>query len=250
MINTEEDPSSAERTQRRYARLAGFLFLWLIATGVAGLLTTSHIMGSGTFAETAQRVVASERLYRLALCSALVETLSAALLGFALYVTLRPVDSFLAQLGMYWRLGEAFIGCVGIIFGFAKLRVYTSPLMAGSEADQAQALLDLARHAGTATFNITALCFSIGSVIFFYLFLKSRYIPRSLSAFGVFASVLVTMICFGGLIFPEYAGKLQYGWAPMAIAEVITGVWLMLFSVKTQNRGETRYFAATEAKVD
>ena len=45
-------------------------------------------------------------------------------------------------------------------------------------------------------------------------------------------------MCFASLIFPEHAGTLQYGWAPMAIAEVTTGFWLMLFAVKTQARGD------------
>src|SRR5712691_3099182 len=74
--------SDAEKSQIRYARLAGFMFLWLIITGLAGALTISHIAGSGTFGETAKRVVASEHLYRVALSSELVETLSAVLLAF------------------------------------------------------------------------------------------------------------------------------------------------------------------------
>ena len=116
-----------ERTQRIYARVAGFLFLWLIVTGLAGPLTISHIVGSGTFAETAKRVVASEHLYRVALSSELIETLSASLLAFALYVTLKPVDKLLAQFAMYRRLGESFVGSVGTIIGFTRLSLYTSP---------------------------------------------------------------------------------------------------------------------------
>ena len=231
--------SSTERTQRIYARVAGFLFLWLIITGLGGMLTVSHIVGSGTFAETAKRVVASERLYRVALSSELMETLSALLLAFALYVTLKPVDELLAQMAMYWRLGESFIGGVGMIFGFVRLGLYTSPQWVGAlGADQTQALVALTRHAGSAAYNIGAMCFSIGSILFFYLFFKSRYIPRILSAFGVFASVIVTIICLGSLIFPEHAATLQYGWAPMAIAEVTTGFWLMLFAVKSQARSD------------
>jgi hypothetical protein len=57
--------------QRKYARTAGFVYLWLIITDLGGLLTISHIVGSGTFAETAKRVVASEHLYRVALSSEL-----------------------------------------------------------------------------------------------------------------------------------------------------------------------------------
>ena len=229
------EDSSAERTQRIYARVAGFLFLWLIITGLAGTLIISRIVGSGTFLETAKRVVESERLYRVALSSELVETLSAVLLAFALYVTLKPVDKLLAQIAMYWRLGEAFIGGVGMIDGFVKLHLYTSSQSIGAlGTDQSQALLELTRKAGFVSYNISAIFFSIGSILFSYLFFKWRYILRILSAFGVFASVVVTVMCFGSLIFPEHGATLQYGWAPMAIAEVTTGFWLMLFAVKTQ----------------
>ncbi len=229
--------ADTEKSQIRYARLAGFLFLWLIITGLAGELTISHIVGSGTFAETAKRVVASEHLYRIALSSELIETLSAVLLAFALYVTLKPVDKLLAQIAMYWRLGESFIGGAGMIFGFVKLGLYTSPQSLGAlGTDQSQALVDLTRHAGFAAYNISAIFFSIGSILFSYLFFKSRYIPRILSAFGVFASVMVTIMCFASLIFPERAATLQYGWAPMAIAEVTTGFWLLLKGVNVQPR--------------
>jgi hypothetical protein len=161
--------------------------------------------------------------------------LSAVLLAFALYVTLKPVDKLLAQIAMYCRLGESFIGGVGMIVGFLRLHLYSSPQSIGAlGTDQSQALVGLTRHAGFVAYNISAIFFSIGSILFFYLFFRSRYIPRILSAFGVFASVVVTFMCFASLIFPEHAATLQYGWAPMAIAEVTTGFWLMLFAVKTQ----------------
>ena len=236
MTQIETEDSSTERRQRRYARVAGFLFLWLIITGLAGAITISHIVGSGTFAERAKRVAASEHLYRLALSSELVETLSAAVLAFSLYVTLRPVDGLLAQLAMYWRLGESFIGAGGMLGAYLTLRLYTSPQSGGAlGADQSEALLGLTDAAGFAAYNISAIFFSIGSILFCYLFFKSRYIPRILSAFGIFASVIVTIMCFGSLIFPEHAATLQYGWAPMAIFEVLTGFWLM-FAVKIPAR--------------
>ena len=231
--------STIARTQRIYARLAGFLFLWLIITGLSGLIISSRIAGSGPFAETANRVVASEHLYRLALCFELIETMSAALLAFALYVTLQPVNKFLAQFAMYCRLGESFIGGASMIFSFFRLGLYGSSQAAGGlGADQLQALVGAMRIAGSASVNICAIFFSIGSTVFFYLFFKSGYIPRILSAFGVFASIVVTIMCFGSLIFPEHAATLQYGWAPMAIAEVTTGFWLMLFAVKTEARSD------------
>ena len=232
------EDSSTERTQRMYARLAGFLFLWLIVTGLTGLFITSRIVGTGTFTEAAKRVVASEHLYRIGLCFELIEAMSAALLAFALYVTLKPVDKLLAHFAMLCRLGESFIGCASMTFSFFRLGLYRSAQSIGAVgADQSQALVAATRAAGSAAVNISALFFSIGSILFFYLFFKSRYIPRILSAFGVFASVLVTLMCFASLIFPERAATLQYGWAPMAIAEVTTGFWLM-FAVKIPARSD------------
>ena len=220
-------------TQQGWARLAGFLFLWLIVTGMTDLVITSRIAGSGGVSAVAPRIAASERLYRVGLTSALIETISATLLGFALYATLKPIDALLAQLGLYFRLGESIIGCLNIAIGFMRLRMYTS--LASSHAfteQQSETLIAWIRHAGNVTLNVGALFFSLGSLIFFYVFYKSPYIPRVLSMIGIFASVVVAFICFGGLLFPEYGTQLQYGWAPMAIAEVGTAVWLLIFGVK------------------
>ena len=84
--------SLGERTQRFYARLAGFVLLWLMINGLGSAFILSHITGSGTFTETAIRIGASERLYRVALSSLVIENLSGGLLAFALYVTLKPVN--------------------------------------------------------------------------------------------------------------------------------------------------------------
>jgi hypothetical protein len=227
--------SAAERTQRTFARIAGFMYLWLIVTDMAGVLTISRVAGSGTFAETAKRVAASEHLYGVALCSELIESLSIVLLAFALFVTLKPVNKLLAQIALYWKLGESFISGVMMIFGFLTLRLYSSPLSLGTfGTDQTQALVALTGNVTSDAFNIQAIFFSIGSTLFFYLFFKSRYIPRALSASGVFASICVTITCFATLIFPEHAAALQYGWAPIGIVELISGFWLMIFAVKTQ----------------
>jgi len=221
-----------ERAQRIWARVAGFLFLWLIATGVAGMMIMSRIAGSGTFAETARRIAESEHLYRAALCCELMETMSALILAFALYATLRTADESIAQFAMFWRLGESLIGAVGVVIGFGTLHVNTAQADGVAATAQLSTLAALGHHAGSAATNISASFFSIGSLLFFYLFFKSRYIPRILSAFGMVASVIVTAMLFGSLAFPEHAATLQYGWAPMALAEMATGIWLMVFAVR------------------
>jgi hypothetical protein len=232
------EPSDA-MTQRVYARVAGFAYLWLIVTGIASMVTISRITGSGTFLERARNVAVSERLYRVALSCGLIETLSAVLLAFALYVTLKPVDKLLAQMAMFWRLGESFTGGVGVVFGFVVLHLYTAP-QAGAGAVVSQALVGLTREGSFVAGNISAIFFGVGSILFSYLFYKSRYIPRALAALSLVASLIVPIVCFGTLIFPEHAGALQYGWAPMALAEVGIGFWLMVLAVPADAAGLAR----------
>jgi len=79
----------------------------------------------------------------------------------------------------------------------------------------------------TVGFNISAILFSIGSLIFFYLFFKSKYIPGAISVFGIFASVMVTLVGFAMLVSPSHSGIIQLGWIPMLIAEITLGFWLL-----------------------
>jgi hypothetical protein len=56
------------------------LFLGAILLALGGGLVLSHIAGDGSFAETAARIAAQERLYRVMLASLVIVTLSSACL--------------------------------------------------------------------------------------------------------------------------------------------------------------------------
>ena len=225
--------AQAGRTQRIYARLAGFLFLWSIVIALGGVLLLSQIEGNGTFTETAKRIAESERLYRVVLSSAVSVTLSGALLAFTLYVTLKPVNSLLAQLAMIFSLLDSFLSCVVRMCGFVKLNLYTSSQVVGAGTIQTQVLADLMRSIAGTTENIGGIFFGIGSLLFFYLFFKSRYIPKVLSALGLFASAIWIGLYLAKLVFPEHRAVFLYiCFPPMLVADVATGFWLMLFAVK------------------
>src|SRR5215813_3730221 len=223
--------AEANKTQRTYARLAGFLFLGVIITALGSGFILSSIAGSGTFAETAGRIAASERLYRVALSTGVLASLSSVLLAFALYATLKPVNSLLAQLAMIFSVGDSFLGLVVRMCSFVRLHLYTSAQTSaqpvGAAPTLAQTLSDLIRNIAGTTENIGGIAFGVGSLLFFYLFFKSRYIPRILSALGVFASVIWIGLYLASLVFPEKRAVFQYiCFPPMALADVITGFYL------------------------
>jgi Domain of unknown function (DUF4386) len=223
-----------EPAQRTAARVAGFAYLFNYVTSVFAVLTLSRITGSGDFAEKARRVLASEHLYRTALASMAIGWIIIVILAFALYVTLEPVNKRLAQLALFFELGQSFVGAVTVVVSFAALRLYTLAQASGPfQNEQLQALVSVTRNASeNSGFNIAMIFLGLGSTLFFYLFYKSRYIPRALAAFGVFASVVMAMVSLAILIFPEYAGTIQYGWGPMGITEITTAFWLMIVGIR------------------
>jgi hypothetical protein len=221
-----------DSTQRYYARLAGVMYLLNYAMSVFGSLTPDSIMGSGDFAEKARRVVASEFLYRTALTSMAIGWALIIFLAFSLYITLKPVNRRLSQLALLLEIGQASVGAVTVIFSFVTLGLYTAQPTGTFQSSQLQSLARLVESANLTGFNISMTFLAVGSTIFFYLFYKSRYIPRALAAWGVFASVVMLVVSVAMILFPANIPALQYGWGPMGIAEVGTALWLTIVGIR------------------
>ncbi len=219
--------------QHTAARVAGFAYLVNYVASVFGVLMPSWIRGDFDFVVRAGRIAGSEHLYRTALTSMAVGWVIIVILGFALYVALEPVHKRFAQLALFFALGQSCVGAVTVMVSFSALRLYAFALANGPFQDeQLQALLSVTGYAVNSGFNIAMLFFSLGSIVFFSLFYKSRYIPRSLAAFGVLASVVMGVVTLAALIFPEYSRTLRYGWGPMGIAEITTALWLVIAGIR------------------
>ena len=233
-MQLEIDRAEASRTQQRqYARLAGFLFLAVILVAFAGGFILSRITGSGTFAQRATRIAASEHLYRVGLSMIVMVSLGSALLAFSLYATLRHVNNLLAQLAMIFALGDSFLALIVRMTGFVRVHLYASAQTAEAGMIAVQPFSDLMSTIADLTENLGGICFGIGLLIFFYLFFKSRYIPRTVSALGLLASVVWVVLYFANLITPQYHELFQrISLPPMGLADLITGLYLMLFAVR------------------
>ncbi len=228
-----------KRTKLVYARIAGFMYLFVTATYMFGLLTASEFIVSGNFSETAKNILANEWLYRAALASQLLSSLSVVLLALAFYALLKSVDKNLAMLALVWRIGEAAIGGVMAVISYSALHLYSgADSLSIFEVGQLQGFAKIFSAAGSAGFYVAAIFFSLGSTVFFCLLFKSRYIPRILSMWGVFASLMVLVIGLANLIVPAQAGVLEPGWLTMFVAEVSTGLWLLFLGAKLTPRAK------------
>jgi hypothetical protein len=119
------------------------------------------------------------------------------------------------------------------MLSFGTLWLYTAAPATGSfQTNQLQTLVSVTQNTAGSGFQISMMFLSVGSTVFFYLFYKSRYIPRMLAAFSVFASVLLFIVSASVLIFPAYQRTILIGWAPMGLAEIATAGWLMIRGIR------------------
>jgi hypothetical protein len=220
-------------TQKAYARFAGIMYFFTVFD-VTGVVILARLTGSGPFLDTAHSVAASETLYRFGLLCGLVGTMSTILLAVALYVTLKPVDGHLAMTAMLFRLAESVLGGMVLVFGYASLQIY---LEANQTTDvnavQLGTLADLVSRTSAVGTNVSVVFFSAGSTLFFYLFLKSDYIPRVLATWGLAGSLLCLLAFVGNLILSQSSDLLLgIGTVPIGIAEPVVGLWLVTRGIK------------------
>lgn len=215
--------------QNKYARMAGLMYLLVIAVFITGLFLRSSIEKSGTFLDFSHRIASSEHVYRIGVSVQLSTMLLAFWLAISLYVALRPANRNLALAAFSFRLGEIVLGATWIILQFLSSSVHIAADHAGMfSVGQLSELSELIAQTSANSLNVSAIFMGVGSTIFFYLFLRSRYIPRALSGLGIFASLLVIAACFAKLILPEYTSILDFAFIPTGLSEVTTGLWLMV----------------------
>ena len=222
-------PRTREGSQNAYSRFAGVMYFFTVFD-VTGVVIAARVSGTGNFLATAHSVAASDALYRIGLVSGLVGNMSTILLAVALYVTLRPVDRNLAMTALLFRLAESTIGGMVVVFGFATLQIYLDANHTTAfDANQLGALADLVSRLSGAGTNVSVVFFSLGSALFFYLFLRSAYIPRILAMWGLLGSVFCLAAFAANLLLPQPSELLLgVGALPIGIAEPVVGLWLLI----------------------
>ena len=69
----------------------------------------------------------------------------------------------------------------------------------------------------------------LASTVCSYLWLKSRYVPRALAAFGVLSSAWCVICAFTFIVFPHFSATVNASWfdVPMVLFEMALGFWLL-----------------------
>ena len=231
-----------DKSQRIAARIVGITYplMFAVVTG-AFFRFYAPLLAGNDVVQTVRNIMSHEGAFRIYIAATLVYGVGMVVLLTALYVTLRPVGLGLALFAAFSRLVYAFLWFVMILDLFGVLRVMSSSYLQPLESDRLQALAGLRLASGWDAYYIGLMFYGLGSVVFSYLWFKSRYIPRTLAAWGLFSSLFAGFCAFAYLVLPSFGKIISVTWyeMPIGIFEIATSFWLLVRGLRPPEMAKT-----------
>lgn len=215
---------------RLLGRIAGLLYLIIIAAGSAGYITYSALTVPGDAAATAANILASEQMWRLGLGAMLVMLAFDVALAAVFYVLFRPVSRTLSLVGFGFRLVMAAILGVAVLTRSAPLLLLEGIPPAAFGPEQARALGLLAVELFDQDFDVALVFFGFHCFVIGWLIYRSGFLPRILGVLLAGAGLGYLANSFANLVFPWAALPFAILLAAFAV-ELALALWLTAFGV-------------------
>jgi hypothetical protein len=167
-----------------------------------------------------------------ALFSFIAAAISASI-AISLYPILKRYNESLALGAVGFRIIEAVFYIVGI-FCLLSLFVLSQEFVntGGQSISYFQTLGSLLLAASDISgFVLGAISFSIGALMYYYVFYRSKLIPRWLSGWGLIGAVLTILASVLTVVDGQpfsISGMLMLLAAPIAVQEMVLAVWLIV----------------------
>ncbi|MCL4262028.1 MAG: DUF4386 family protein [Anaerolineae bacterium] len=212
-----------------------YLFI-IIEALLVFMFVDAALVVRGDVAATVNNILANERLFRVGLVSDLIMFASVVILALALFAILKSVNKNLALLALLWRVVEATLGCVAVLVGIMALLLLTGEDYATTfTIEQRQALIGLFLDVRTAVYSLVLFFVSLGSLLYFYLFFKSGFIPRILAAVGIVSFLLMLVWPLVNMLSPDLGATIQIVcYLPAVLFELFIGFWLLVKGITVQ----------------
>ena len=215
-------------SDRRFAVAAGVLFIIAtVADVISRAVLVQPILGAPDYLT---RISTNEGQVLLGALFLLIGAVAAAGIAIALYPVLRTQNEALALGSVGFRLieGAFYLGIVVCLL--ILVTVSRESANAGAPASSAYvAPAALVMAARDSLGEVAVLAFGLGGLMYYWVFYRSRLVPRWLSACGLVAITLVMvsgLLVMLGLVEPFSPPQLVLA-LPIAVQEMVLAVWLI-----------------------
>ncbi len=237
-------------SSRRLAAVAGVLFI--VAT-VADIISRAALVQPILDApDYLAKVSANEGQVLLGALFLLVGAVAAAGIAIAMYPVVRRHGEGLALGSVSFRLVEGTLYLGMVVCLLALVAVSRESASAGAAASSAYEAAGALVMAGRdALGEVAVLAFGVGALMYYWVFYRTRLLPRWLSAWGILAilSVMASgVLVILGIAEPMSTTQIVLA-APIGLQEMVMAAWLIAkgFSpgpVPADSAGETSSWQA------
>jgi hypothetical protein len=229
---------NSQRTAAKVAGIAGLLAFALVVFGNYVLLGPLIVPRNAV--DTARNILAHQTQFRLALTCFMTYGIGTVVLLSALYVIFAPINRGLALTAALFRLVFAMLWLIAPLNSLGALRLLSgSSYLQVFEPERLQALARAQIAASFDDYYVGLPFFGLAATVCAWLWLKSNYIPRGLSIFGVVASAWCVLCALVYLIFPNF-NKVVNDYifdSPMALFELAVSFWLLFKGLRSPANG-------------
>lgn len=228
-------PQAAQGT----ARIAGIGYLVIFALAIlANFIALEPIATSGDIAGTAAGIASNEPIYRAAVAAFILVLIADVIVGWALFVVLRPADASLSLLVLLFRLVYT-IAHVGVVLGLASaLRFATETYLAAAMEPHAAALAYQHFTGHGAGFAITLIFFGVHLLLLGTLINRAGYIPKAIGWLLLPSGIAYLVDGFGRILIGSYGPNADLMtiliFVPALVGEGSLMLWLIARGVDTR----------------
>ena len=216
-------------------RLLGVMFIFVaVASLLSGLLLGSlnyTLIGPpDNISETMTNISDNPTTMQMSIVGELITAIGIVLLALLLYTTLKKQNKIIALWAFGLWIGEAIMLAVREISAFALLYTSQEYVKAGApDSSYFQTLGSLFYESTQFGYSVLMVFYCLGGILFYYLFLKSKYVPMVLPLWGIIAASLGFIGTLIGLF--DYDVPM-YVFLPILPFELAIGIWLMVKGIR------------------
>jgi hypothetical protein len=209
------------------ARIAGALYLVVVALSIYALTVVSGITVRGDAAATAGNLIRDAVSFRAALVGNLVAGLCYVGVVGLLNELLKPVHPGISRLAVLFGLGGCVIGAMTVAL---QLGAPAMIGLAGAGADASQSVQMLMVIGGRAN-SVGLTFFGCYCLLIGWLVLGSGFIPRIFGALLILSGISWLAGNLAILLNPQLAGQLMWVVGLGAFGEILFTIWLVIKGV-------------------
>lgn len=219
-------------TNKNTARLAGFLYLTVVITGVFSLAyVPSKLIVWDDVAKTFQNISASETLFRMSLLSSVICYTAFLLLPFVLYKLLNSINEIAAKLMIILSVVSVPISMLNLQNKYAVLTLIngTNNLKIFSEQQSQSQMMMLLENYDNGIL-IVSVFWGLWLFPFGWLVYKSGFLPKVLGILLMLGCCGYLISFVGNTMMQNYGETFISGYVriPASLGEIGTCFWLLI----------------------